>query len=312
MPPPEGENKNAKINCKKVIERKPIFQRSGWKRQTDGRRRGRPNVCTMSEDGDRGSGRSVTRAVAFDYGSMGPTASFLDSVREQTLLTNSSSMSGTYSSDADDALSPGSAQRFRNAMRLRMETLLSLAILRRKYRNNIISCVYFLCLFGATPTCVYLLIEWPFFLRMYLTYSKAIHFGVQVVNIIILYLYIATAFNIQSLLNSLNIHPVVGNVFIALCAGLLFASEYVDQVAVYLNVGHFDKYGVFQPSPGKVSKGGTSPDSAFFLLLLFGTIAATFFAIVNTLHYLYYALEYRRNVGNAFNDFGDSDSITFV
>lgn len=264
----------------------------------------------MSEDEERGSGRAGTEAGAFNYGTIATTPAYVDSEREQSLLPHSSSISGTYSSD--DALSPATAQQFRSAMRSRMETLLVFAILRQKYRNNIIICVYFLCLIGTTPMCIYLLLQWPFFITLYLKYSKAIHFTVQLVNIIILYLYIATAFNIRSLLNTLNIHPVVGNVFIAFCAGLLLASECVDQVAVYLNVGHFDKYGVFQPSAVKFAEGGTSPDSVFFLILLFGTIAATYFAILNALHYLFYAFEYRRTVGNEFDDFRDSDSIPFA
>lgn len=253
----------------------------------------------MSDDEGRSSDSvAAGQRLSNDYGTIPRSHSFdgLFATAADFVL-NSSVLSETPSSD-DDLNSATQERLVRIALRTRMEVILMFAILRRKYRNNIFICIYCICLIGMTPLSIYLFLQSPLFLRFYLAQANAIHFGVQVVNIIILYLYIATAFNIRSLFDMLKIHPLIGNVFIALCAGGLFATQCLDQVAVYLNVGHFDQFGIFDPTPSAHSSGGTSPDSLFFLMLLLGTIVALFFAILNGFHFLYYVVEYYRTLNS--------------
>lgn len=198
-------------------------------------------------------------------------------------------------------------------MRDRVETVVILAVLRRKYRDKLLVCAYIVLLVGLTPMCIYMLVQWDLFARLYLRYAGAIHLAVQVVNVVLLYLYIATAFHIGALFLAFNVNPLYGNLVVALSAGSLLAVEFVDQVSVYLKLAHFDERGFYYPTPAPdVSTytpnvyGGTSPDNSVFVVMAFVALFALFMAILNALHALYYEVHYRYTL-NASLSFSDSD-----
>lgn len=229
------------------------------------------------------------------------------------LLDDSSSIG----SDGDSTLQMASTEAAPNGrlrvMRDRVETAVVLAMLRRKYRDKLLVCAYIVLLVGLTPMCIYMLVEWELFASLYLKYASAIHLAVQVVNVVLLYLYIATAFHIGALFLAFNVNPLYGNLVVALSAGSLLAVEFVDQVSVYLRLAHFDERGFYYPTPASDASSysfngfrGTSPDNNVFVVMAFVALFALFMALVNALHALYYEMHYR-NTLNASISFSDSD-----
>lgn len=213
-------------------------------------------------------------------------------------------------SSSSSVLSAGTASHMR-AMQARMETAIVCTMLRRKYRDLVLIYIYVALLLGLTPLAVYLFVSSPDLAAAYLEHTKLIHFAIQVVNVVVLYLYIATAFHIGALFAAFNVHPLIGNLVVAAAAGSLLAVQFVDQVSVFFHMAYFDERGFFYPEPPSESpfmageqgttmvameefQVGTSPDSTLFVAMMFVAFVAVLMAVVNALHALYYDLEYRR------------------
>lgn len=226
-----------------------------------------------------------------------------------TVLSSSPSMEGsptlrTYTDQASSeqllSTEPETSAQMR-AVRDRLETAVILSLLRRKYRDRLLVCAYIALLVGLTPLSIYLLVQWQFFATFYLHYSDSIHLAVQVVNVVLLYLYIATAFHIGALFLAFNVNPLYGNLVVALSVGSLLAVEFVDQVSVYLRLAHFDDHGFYCPWPSldlspAATYGGTSPDNTLFIVMGFFALLAIFMALLNALHVLYYEVHYRNTL----------------
>lgn len=224
-----------------------------------------------------------------------------------------SSNFGSDDGSAPQMVPPEAAPIGLRVLRDRVETAVILAVLRRKYRDKLLICAYIVLLVGLTPMCIYMLVEWELFASLYLKYAGAIHLAVQVVNVVLLYLYIATAFHIGALFLAFNVNPLYGNLVVALSAGSLLAVEFVDQVSVYLRLAHFDERGFYYPTPASNLSSyspngfrGTSPDNSMFVVMAFVALFALFMAVLNALHALYYEMHYR-NTLNASLSFSDSD-----
>lgn len=247
-----------------------------------------------------------------DYGATRQRTDVVEVIMESSVLrvTVESVRRSSPSDAADGEEAPSPNRRMRlMALRTHMEMMLAFALLRRKYLDRLLVCAYFALLVGTTPFAIWLFIQDVTFATVYLTFSRPIHVTIQLVNVILLYLYISTAFNLRALFTSAGVNPLVGNVLVAACSGALLALECVDRVAVYLNSAHYDGHGSFVPLPTEIPAGGSTPDSPLFVIMSLISFFAVLMAFVNGMHLLYYGIEYRRAVDGALEHMRDGDTF---
>lgn len=280
--------------------------------------------------------------IRLHYGSTDPLSSspdgtlpiFLTPPVESTAMTNSADH--TPSSTSDDGLDTYSiggqrgqrlyslppSRRFRMGIfRLRTSILSALLILRQKYLDRALIYMYFTVLFGTAPAGVCLFLQSSTFAHLYLRFSQTAHMVVQMINILIFYLFVSSAFNLQAIFSAVGLNLLVGNILVAFCSGSMLALEFIDRVAVYMNEAYYDKHGFFVPSPppspasststGAAASNGFTPNSVFLTIMFYLSLFALMSAIVNCFHLLFYSLEYRRIMNRNYQEIEDEVSYSF-
>lgn len=219
----------------------------------------------------------------------------LDALAEQA-RHNYGTIDTNNSTDGDDSwTAPVASEVDLRTLRERMEVLITLSILRRKYRARMLICFYVAIGTGLAPLCVYLFLQSTSFSAWYLTYSDLLHTVVYTLNMIVFYIYMASGFNLQNVFTAVRVDPLHGHMIVMICAGSMFAIEAMDQVAVFLKRGYFNSAGIFLPTgigsgpPDiKSSQRGMSPDSWIFSACLYLGLLSAAMAIVNAFNVLYY------------------------
>lgn len=287
-------------------------------------------------------GRAIRgQTIRLHYGSTGPLSSpdgilpiFLTPPIGSTARTNS--IDRTPSSTSDDGLdtysiggergqrlySPPPSRGFRMGIfRLQTSILSALLILRQKYLDRALIYIYFAVLFGTSPVGVCLFLQSPTFAHLYLRFSHTAHTVVQMINILIFYLFVSSAFNLQAIFSAVGLNLLVGNIGVAFCSGSMLALEFIDRVAVYLNEAYYDKHGFFVPSPPPSAASSTSavaaagdgftPNSVFLTIMFYLSLFALMSALVNCFHLLFYFLEYRRIMNRNYQQIEDEEGYSF-
>lgn len=281
------------------------------------------------------------QAIHLHYGSTDPLSSpdgtlpiSLTPIVGSVSMTNSADR--TPSSSTDDGLdthsvgrqvgqrlySPPPSRNFRMGIfRLQTSILSALLILRQKYIDRALIYIYFTVLFGTAPVGVCLFLQSSTFAHLYLRFSQAAHMIVQMINILIFYLFVSSAFNLQAIFSAVGLNLLVGNVVVAFCSGSMLALEFIDRVAVYLKEAYYDKHGFFVPSPppagisststGPAASDGFTPNSIFLTVMSYLSLFALMSTIVNCFHLLFYSLEYRRIMNRNYEQIEDEESHSF-
>lgn len=226
--------------------------------------------------------------------------------------TTTTTATGTVGGQgSQEFVSPNNRMRLR-ALRAHTQAMTVLSFLRRKYLDRFLISLYFTTLVGLAPLGVWLYIEFERFAKFYLLHAQAIHIAVQLMNIVLLYLFVTCAFNLQALFASMGVNTYLGNIFVALCSGCLLAVECVDRISIYMHEAHYDDAGLFVPNTGNSKKSNAtavdgpttttavgSVNSPFLIIMLLISLIALMTAIINLFHLLYYMVEHRRTLNRA-------------
>lgn len=258
------------------------------------------------------SGSSVEHPP--DYGAVSQRSDVVEVTLESSVfrVTVNSQRPDPSSTTSNATISSPNRRMRLLALRTYMEMMLAFTLLRKKYLDHVLISVYFALLVGLSPLSIYLYIQDITFSSVYLYHSKLIHLVVQMLNVILLYLYISTGFNLRALFAACGLHPLLGNVFVAACSGALLAVECVDRIAVYLKTAHYDHPSSLLPRTSMLPSGGTTPDSPLFIIMSFVGFFAVMMAIVNGLHLVYYGFEFRRAMEGALEHVRDGDLFETV
>lgn len=225
---------------------------------------------------------------------------------------------GATAARDDDVVVPALSRREEpQLLRARLDILMILSLLRRKYWSQFWMWVTIAALLGMAPMFVYLFLSWPAFASVMMRRSETVHKVNSVMAAAVYFSVLISGFQLHRLFRWIGVDPMAGNLVMVVALSTMWSTEVVDRVAVYLGLGWIcNEDGVFhlgRPKEGDVYRDVTvDPDSKWIQIAGMLAIAALFMSAIQVLHFWYYQGVAKKISSGHMDELRDEDGTIHV